>query len=204
MKYNTERNKLILPEYGRNVQRLVEQAVQIQDKEERSKFVQKIIDLMGRMYPYLRDLKDFKHKLWDHLVIMSNFRLEIDSPFPRPQAEAYAEAPAKIPYTNKNFKYKHYGKTVGKVLKYAKEMPEGEEKTILIGLIANHMRKLYLTWSKDIVEDREIFEDIRELSNGELEIPEGMTLSNIKVYNNATNITQKPSKTHRKKTYKKK
>jgi hypothetical protein len=182
VEYNSSRNKLILPEYGRNVQKLVEQAVLIEDREERGKFVQKIIELMGRMYPYLRDLRDFKHKLWDHLVIMSNFRLDIESPYPMPQAEAYFEAPSKIPYSNKNFKYKHYGKTIGKVIAYAIELPEGEKKNTLIGLTANHMRKLYLTWSKDIVDDKEIFEHIRELSRGKLDIPEGMTLSTAKVH----------------------
>lgn len=194
MEYNSNRNKLILPEYGRNVQKLVEQAVEITDKEERGKFVQKIIELMGRMYPYLRDLRDFKHKLWDHLVIMSDFRLEIDSPYPKPQAVAYFEAPAKIPYSNRNFKYKHYGKTVSKVIDYAIKMPEGEMKTTLIGLTANHMRKLYLTWSKDIVDDDEIFGHIKELSKGQLEIPEGMELSNIKIT---------PHKTYTKKRYSK-
>ncbi len=202
MNYNTDKSTLILPEYGRNVQDLVEQAVEIKDDEERAKFVQKIIELMGRMYPYLRDLRDFKHKLWDHLVIMSSFKLEADSPYPSPQAVTYSEPPAKIQYSNKRFKYRHYGKSVVKLLKHASELPEGEEKTTLIGLAANHMRKLYLTWSKTTVEDSEIFNHINELSEGKITIPEGMVLSNIKVQNNSVQSAKYQSK--KKKSYKKK
>jgi len=200
--YSTDKRTLILPEYGRNVQNLVEQAVEIKDDEERAKFVQKIIELMGRMYPYLRDLRDFKHKLWDHLVIMSSFKLEADSPYPSPKAVTYSEPPSKVPYSNKRFKYRHYGKSVVKLLKYASELPEGEEKITLIGLAANHMRKLYLTWSKTTVEDSQIFSHIKELSDEKITIPEGMELSNIKVQSNSTKTPKYPTK--KKKSYKKK
>jgi len=178
MEYNTTLNKLILPEYGRNVQKLVENATKIEDKEERKKYIESIINLMGRMYPYLRDLKDFKHKLWDHLVIMSDFKLSEDSPFPAPKTTTFANNPEKIPYKSKNFRYKHFGKNIVDMLKYAAEMKDGEEKILLTALLANHMKKLYLTWSKDMVTDEFIFQKIKELSDGKLEIAKDITLSN--------------------------
>ena len=177
MNYNTDKSTLILPEYGRNVQNLVEQAIEIKDNEERARFVQKIIELMGRMYPYLRDLRDFKHKLWDHLVIMSEFKLKEDSPFPVPPTSTYAEKPEKIPYKVKNFRYKHFGRNILDMLKYASELEDGDEKKLLTALIANHMKKLYLTWSKDVVMDDFIYQKISELTNGKLEVDKDLVLS---------------------------
>ncbi len=177
MEYNTSLSKLILPEYGRNVQKLVENAVKIEDKEERKKYTEGIINLMGRMYPYLRDLKDFKHKLWDHLVIMSDFKLKEDSPFPAPETATFAGKPEKIPYKSKNFRYKHFGKNIVDMLKYAAEMEDNDEKKLLTALIANHMKKLYLTWSKDSVTDEFIFQKIKELSGGKVEVEKDIILS---------------------------
>lgn len=177
MEYKSSLNKLILPEYGRNVQKLVENAVQIEDKSERDKYVEKIITLMGRMYPYLRDLRDFKHKLWDHLVIMSNFKLEVDSPYPKPDSNTFSEEPEKIPYRSKNFKYKHFGRNITDMLNYAADLKDKEEKELLTALLANHMKKLFLTWSKDIVADDFIFQKISELTNGKLEISKDIILS---------------------------
>ena len=177
MEYKSSLNKLILPEYGRNVQKLVENAVQIEDKEEREKYVEKIITLMGRMYPYLRDLRDFKHKLWDHLVIMSNFKLEVDSPYPKPDTTTFSGEPEKIPYRSKNFKYKHFGRNIIDMLNYAADLKDEEEKALLTALLANHMKKLFLTWSKDIVADDFIFQKISELTKGNLEISKDIILS---------------------------
>ena len=177
MEYNSSLNKLILPEYGRNIQRLVENAVKIDDKEIRQNYVDNIISLMGKMYPYLRDLRDFKHKLWDHLVIMSDFKLEIDSPFPKPEAVTFSEEPEKIPYKSKGFRYKHFGKNIVDMLNYASDLEDGEEKVILTALLANHMKKLYLTWSKDSVDDSFIFQKITELTDGKLEVTSDIVLS---------------------------
>lgn len=177
MEYKSSLNELILPEYGRNVQKLVENAVLIEDKEEREKYVEKIINLMGRMYPYLRDLRDFKHKLWDHLVIMSNFKLEVDSPYPKPDSTTFSEKPESIPYKTKGYKYKHFGRNIVDMLNYAAGLEDGEEKVLLTALLANHMKKLYLTWSKDIVADDFIFQKISELTNGKLEVAKDIVLS---------------------------
>ncbi|MCF6365054.1 MAG: DUF4290 domain-containing protein [Bacteroidales bacterium] len=177
MEYNTASEKLILHEYGRNIQKLVKQAVQIEDEKEREKFVNNIIYLMGKMYPYLRDLRDFKHKLWDHLVIMSDFKLKEDSPYPVPATSTFDGEPEKIPYGIKNFRYKHFGKNILDMLNYAADLEDGEEKTLLTALLANHMKKLYLTWSKDIVADDFIFQKITELTNGKLVVNKDLVLS---------------------------
>ena len=193
MEYKSSLNKLILPEYGRNIQKLVENAVQIEDKAEREKYVEKIITLMGRMYPYLRDLRDFKHKLWDHLVIMSNFKLEDDSPYPKPATTTFSEEPEKIPYRSKNFKYKHFGRNIIDMLNYAADLKDEEEKVLLTALLANHMKKLFLTWSKDIVADDFIFEKISELSKGKLEVSKDIILSD------SNRLVNKQSQQQRKK-----
>lgn len=196
MEYNTSLNKLILPEYGRNVQKLVEQAVEIKDKEERGKFIDGIINHMGNMYPYLRDLKDFKHKIWDHFVIISKFKLSEDSPFPVPESTTFSGDPEKIPYKNKNFRYKHFGKNIIDMLTYASNLKEGEEKNILTALLANHMKKLYLTWSKDQVDDSFIFQKISELTNGKLEVNEDIVLSA-----SGNLVSKKPTKKYSDKKY---
>ena len=177
MKYNSSRNKLRLPEYGRNIQKLVEQAVMIENKDEKAKFVQGIINLMGKMYPYLRDLRDFKHKLWDHLVIMSDFKLGKDSHYEAPTADAYSKAPFKIPYSSKRIKFRHYGKVITLMIDYAVKIEDIDRKNALIGLVANHMKKQYLRWNKNIIDDSIIFNDIGIISNNELKIPHGLVLT---------------------------
>lgn len=196
MEYNSNLNKLILPEYGRNVQKLVEQAVEIEDKEKRSKFIEGIINHMGNMYPYLRDLRDFKHKIWDHFVIISKFKLSEDSPFPVPKSTTFAEEPEKIPYKNKNFRYKHFGKNIIDMLDYASKLEDGEEKTILTALLANHMKKLYLTWSKDQVDDSFIFQKISELTKGKLKVSKDLILSA-----SGSLVSKKPRKNNSDKKY---
>ena len=193
MEYKSSLNELILPEYGRNVQKLVENAVLIEDKEEREKYVEKIINLMGRMYPYLRDLRDFKHKLWDHLVIMSSFKLEVDSPYPKPDSATFSEEPEKISYKSKTYKYKHFGRNIVDMLNYAAGLEEGEEKVLLTALLANHMKKLYLTWSKDVVADDFIFQKISELTKGKLEVSKEIILSD------SNKLVNRPQQQQRKK-----
>jgi len=178
MEYNTSQDKLKLYEYGRNIQKLVGQAVEIEDKEKRKIFVDGIIHLMGNMYPYLRDLKDFKHKLWDHLIIMSDFKLQEDSPFSEvPSTSTFEGKPEKVPYKIKNFRYKHFGRNILEMLKYASELEEGEEKKILTALVANHMKKLYITWNRDAVTDEFIYKKMNELTNGKLKVDEDLVLS---------------------------
>jgi len=181
MEYNTSRKKMVLPEYGRNIQKMIELTIEEPDKEKRNKMAQSIINIMGNMNPHLRDIADFKHKLWDHLAIISNFQLDIDSPYEMPKIETLQAKPDKVPYNNKGARFKHYGKTIEKMISYAINMEEGELNDILTQLIANHMKKSYLTWNKEAVTDEHIFSDLKELSNGKLDInPKETTLTETK------------------------
>ena len=175
--YNTQRSKMIIPEYGRNIQKMIEYAVQLEDKEERNRASRAIIAIMGNLNPHLRDVSDFKHKLWDHLFIISDFKLDIDSPYEKPTPEVLAEKPKPVPYSEYNIKYKHYGKIIELLIKEASGFEEGPEKEMLIKLIANHMKKCYLTWNREVVNDELIFEDLNKLSGGTLKVPEDLKLS---------------------------
>ncbi|MCT4615558.1 MAG: DUF4290 domain-containing protein [Marinifilaceae bacterium] len=175
MDYNSNRKHLLLPEYGRNVQKMVDHALTIEDREERNAAAKSIISLMGSMYPHLRDVSDFRHKLWDHLAIMSDFKLDIDSPFESPTKEKLAEKPDLLPYNSHKIKYKHYGKTVEYLIEEAIKL-EGEKQDALVLLIANHMKKSYLNWNKDSVLDIKIFDDIEKMSDGKIIVSEGIKL----------------------------
>ncbi len=169
MDYNSQRKKLPLPEYGRNIQNMVDYLFTIDDKEKRNRSAQTVIDVMGNLYPYLRDVAEFKHKLWDHLAIMSDFKLDIDYPYNPPTPDILTEKPNIVPYPETKIRYKHYGYIMESLIKKTAEL-EGEEKDILVELIANHMKKSYLAWNKDGVDDEKIFLDLKELSSGKLNI----------------------------------
>jgi len=170
MDYNSDRSKLPLPEYGRNLQNMVNHIMTIEDRNERNRAARTIIDIMGTMYPYLRDINDFKHKLWDHLAIMSAFKLDIDYPYTPPSPEFFNTPPRKIPYDTNRIKYRHYGKTIEFLIDKAAVHEDEKERELLIKLIANHMKKSYVMWNKDSVTDDKILEDIEELSKGKIKI----------------------------------
>lgn len=186
--YNTQKKKLLLPEYGRNIQKMVDYLLTIQDREERTRAAKTVIDVMGNLYPHLRDVPDFRHKLWDHLAIMSEFQLDIDTPYPLPSLEKLQEKPERLPYSTNRIKYKHYGKLVEKLIEEIRNQEDPDQKRALIVLTANHMKKSFLTWNKDSVEDEQIYNDINTLFGSTLILPEGMTLSNPK------DLLQKKSK----------
>lgn len=175
--YNTERKRLVLPEYGRNIQKMVDYVNAIEDREERNRAARAIISIMGNLNPHLRDISDFKHKLWDHLQIMSDFKLDIDSPYDKPVPEVLYEKPKSIPYSDYNIKFKHYGRITELMIKEAVNYPEGKEREALIRLIANHMKKCYLTWNREVVTDDIIFEDLKSLSGGMIVVDKEMKLS---------------------------
>lgn len=164
--YNTRLKRLELPEYGRNIQRMVDYAIALEDKEERTKCAQTIISIMGNLFPHLRDVPDFKHKLWDHLAIMADFKLEIDYPYEIIRKENLYSKPEKVPYSSQRIKVRHYGKSVEDLIAKAIEMEEGPERTRLIELLANHMKKSILAWNRDAVEDEKIYDDLNLLSEG--------------------------------------
>lgn len=180
MDYNSQRKKLPLPEYGRNIQNMVDYLFTVEDRDKRNRSAQTVIDVMGNLYPYLRDVAEFKHKLWDHLAIMSDFKLDIDYPYDPPTPDILTEKPKRVPYTQNRIKYKHYGYTMELMIKKTIEM-EGEEKEAMIELLANHMKKSYLAWNKDAVEDDKIFKDLEELSKGNVEISKDLQLTDTKL-----------------------
>ena len=169
MNYNTQRKKLPLPEYGRNIQNMVDYLFTVEDRDKRNRSAQVVIDVMGNLYPYLRDVAEFKHKLWDHLAIMTDFKLDIDYPYNPPTPDILTEKPNIVPYPQTKIIYKHYGFIMESLIKKTAEM-EGEEKEILVELLANHMKKSYMAWNKDGVDDEKIFLDLKELSRGKLNI----------------------------------
>ena len=171
MQYNTVRNHLILPEYGRNVQKMVEHASNIKDKSERDKCVKSIIDFMGQMNPQLRDIKEFTHKLWDHLFIMSQFQLDATSPYPMPEIEKLKERPQKMPYPKNKIKFPFYGAALENMIHYAVKQEDNREKEIMTGMIANHMKKSYLLFNKHSVSNDTIILHLKQLSNNTLKLP---------------------------------
>ena len=170
MEYNAERSHLIIPEYGRHLQKLIDQATAIEDREERNKAAKYIIQVMGSLNPHLRDVPDFQHKLWDQIFIMSDFRLDVDSPYPIPTREVINLKPDRLPYPQKNPKYRFYGNNIKYMIDVADSWEEGEMKSALIKVIANHMKKSYLSWNKDTVKDDVIFEHLLELSEGKFNL----------------------------------
>lgn len=172
MNYNTNEKKLVLPEYGRNIQNMVDYCLTIQDREERKKCANSIINIMGNMFPHLRDVNDFKHILWDHLAIMADFKLDIDYPYEIIKKENLYTRPPRIPYNNSKIKYRHYGQTLESMIHKAIELEEGVERDTLIRLLANHMKKSFMVWNKDTVDDRKILSDLSELSEGQINLNE--------------------------------
>jgi len=175
--YNTRRPQMVIPEYGRNIQKMVEHAITIEDRNERNKVAQAIINVMGQLNPHLRDITDFKHKLWDHIFIISDFKLDVDSPYPIPDKETIMKKPEKLDYPQSRIKFKHYGKSIEYIIEEAVKMEDGEMKTELIKMIANLMKKSYLTWNRESVDDDLIISDLESLSKGKLKVEESFKLT---------------------------
>lgn len=170
MEYNTSLPKLIIPEYGRNVQNMVQYLLTIDDREERSRQAQNLVEIIGNLNPDIRNVPDFKHKLWDHIFIMSDFQLDVDSPYPIPDRETFLEKPEPVAYPKNNRRYRHYGNVIRKMIDYAVEQEPGEYKENLKISIANHMKKTYLVWNKDTVDDEVILHEMNELAEGKLSL----------------------------------
>tara|TARA_B100001741_G_scaffold223100_1_gene185256 strand:- start:3110 stop:3718 length:609 start_codon:yes stop_codon:yes gene_type:complete len=179
MEYNTSLSKLIIPEYGRNVQKMVHSIIAIEDREKRNHQAKSIIEVMGNLNPHLRDVPDFKHKLWDHLFIMSDFHLDVDSPYDRPSKESFEEKPEMLKYSDNNIKFRHYGKILPLIIKRTIDLDEGEYKDFLVFTIANHMKKSYLTWNKANVEDDVILKHLSQMSDDKLIMKETFKLSSF-------------------------
>ncbi len=176
MDYNTELPHLVISEYGRNIQKMVDHALSISDREERNRVARAIIDVMGQLNPHLRDVNDFKHKLWDHLFIISKFQLDVDSPYPKPSRETFETKPEMLSYPSNHIRYKHYGKSIEKMIAKAKDMEDGDMRNAFVEAIANQMKRSYVNWNKDSVSDDVITEQLGLLSKGELKLRENFRL----------------------------
>ncbi len=197
MEYNTQLKKLIMPEYGRNIQNMIDHCVMIEDEKEREKCAYAVVDVMGSMFPHLRDVNDFKHILWDHLAIMSDFKLKINYPYDVVTKEELTNAPDRLEYSRPTMRYRHYGKLLEQMIRIATQMEEDDKRKHLIRLIATQMKRSYSQWNKE-VEDVRIFQDLYEISNGKIELDENLhTIQNVTV--NMPKQKLKSIKVHRKK-----
>ena len=199
--YNTEREKLNMPEYGRHVQKMVEYVASLPDKEKRNEQIQSVIQVMGTLNPQLRDINDFKHKLWDHVQVISDFKIDIDSPYPTPTRESLSTAPSPIPLQKTPVKAAHYGRNIQNMIEVIAQREDDEVKTYMIKTLASYMKQQYLIWNKDSVSEETIFNDIHKLSDGRITVPEdvhigmGMTGGN----NNNNNFRNKGKNNKRRK-----
>ena len=168
--YNTQLKKIVLPEYGRNIQQMVEQCLEIEDREERTHCAHTIVRIMSSMFPEIKQEADWEHKLWDQLAIMSDFRLDIDYPYDIVKSENLESRPVPIPYDFEKIKYRHYGKIIERMIDRAAEYPEGEERDALVMLLANHMKKLIYQINNEDVDDTKIFKDLYHYSKGRIRL----------------------------------
>ena len=176
MEYNTEREKLAIPEYGRNIQNMIEYATTVEDREKRNKYARIIINIMAQMNPSIRDQGDYMHKLWDHLFIISDFKLDVDAPYPMPEKDLIKRKPDPVKYSDNQITYRHYGKYVERMIENIAEMEDGPAKDELIRIIANHLKKSYLNWNRDSVNDETILKHLEQLSGGRLKLTEDQEL----------------------------
>jgi hypothetical protein len=191
MEYNTSRNKLLMPEYGRNIQKMVDYILTIEDRELRQKNANAIIELMGVLNPHLKNVEDFRHKLWDHIFRISDFKIDIDSPYPIPNAAEMFKKPEPLPYPRKNLKNRHIGKNISQIISKAMENEEESKKKGYINTIAYYMKLSYANWHKEQVQDDVIREELKSLSHGKLEYTPGDTRAPRFNNNNNASSTHK-------------
>ncbi|MDZ7741485.1 MAG: DUF4290 domain-containing protein [Bacteroidota bacterium] len=177
MEYNSTRDKLIIPEYGRNIQKLIKYTIGVEDRQKRTVMAHLIVDIMSQTVPASRDSGDYKRKLWDHMYIISDFKLDVDGPYPPPPEDILTEKPKRLPYSHGEIRFPHYGKNLEDMIRKAVEFEEGEEKKALIITIANHMKKSYLNWNRDSVNDNMIKDHLELLSNGKIKLGENVELN---------------------------
>lgn len=192
--YNTERVRLYIPEYGRNVQKMVDYLKTIEDIDKRNEQARAIIKVMEILNPAVHLEEDFEHKLWDHLYIISGFDLDIKAPYPMPAPESLNQKPEPVPYSGRPIKATHYGRNIENIIDLIAEKEDGEVKTAMIRQLAIYMRQQYLIWNKDTVADETIFQDIEKLSDYRIKVPEGLQLNRIDSGTNFSRPGQNQSK----------
>lgn len=191
MEYNTQREHLKIPEYGRAVQEMVNYCKSIENREDRNQFAEVIIDKLGLLNPHLRDIPDFKHKLWDHLFIMADYDLEVDSPYPFPTREEMNVAPNRMKYPTILKDHRYYGNVIRNMIETIKDWENDDKKAAITLSIANQMKKSYLMWNKDQVEDSVIFKHLKQLSDGKIVADESIKLIENVERNKSINFKNK-------------
>lgn len=204
MDYNTSKEKIALPEYGRNFQNMVELIESVENKEERTKMAYILVKVMSNLLPSKHE-SYFDRKMWDQLHIMSNFKLDVDSPYPAPSLEDVSRKPNKISYRDNLVRYRHYGRIIQSMVAKVAAMEEGEEKQECVHALANQMKKLYLIWNRDVVEDDLIINDLHGISSGDLSFTSEMGLTpTASIFNNREKKRNNNSNNHQKKKKKNK
>jgi len=180
MDYNTQRDKLVLPEYGRHVQKMLEEVCEIEDREKRTQQAQAVVNVMGTLNPHMKDYPDYKHKLWDHAHIISDYKLDVDGPYPAPVKEEHESKPEPIGYSTEPIRKTCYGRNIQNMIDLIVDCDKGEDvRRELMRLLALYMRQQYLIWNKDSVADETIFQDMEQLSRGKLEVPRDIVLGPV-------------------------
>lgn len=179
MEYNTKRSNLVIPEYGRNIHKMIDHAISVEDREERNKIAGAIVKVMGQVKPQFKEAEDFIQSLWDHMIIISEFKLDVDSPYPYPDKEELVKPPQKVKYPDNKIKYRHYGKSIESFIEKASKLEDGEEKESFTYYIANMMKKNYLLYNRDSVSDELIHEQLEKLSDGKLKVKEDFSLKSV-------------------------
>ncbi|MBQ1973485.1 MAG: DUF4290 domain-containing protein [Paraprevotella sp.] len=168
MEYNTQRKRLPMPEYGRGIQNMVDYALTIENRDERQRCANTIVSIMGNMFPQFREVPDFKHKLWDHLAVMSDYKLDIDYPYEIEKKDSWGKKPQPMVYPMQRIRYRHYGYLLETLLKKLKDMPEGEERDALLQIVADQMKRSLVNWNKDGMDDAKIAADIALYTDGKV------------------------------------
>ena len=176
MDYNTTRSSLVIPEYGRNIHKMIEHAISVKDREERNHIARSIVKVMGQVKPQFKEADDFIQSLWDHMIIISDFKLDVDSPYPYPDKEELVKPPNRVAYPQNKIRFRHYGKSIESFIDKACEMEDSKDRDSFIYYIANMMKKNYLLYNRDSVNDELIFDQLSTLSNGKLKMPENQSL----------------------------
>lgn len=202
--YNSNRPDLTIPEYGRNIQKMVEFAITLEDREERNQCCRAILSVMGQLFPYLRDVEDYNHKLWDHLHIMSNFKLDVDSPYPTPNAAELDSPPKQIDYPQADIRFGHYGRYVEKFIAKCISLEEGEEKKAFTLAIATLMKQNALNWNRSTVSDDVIIKDLSLLSKGKLKLDPSTEIHAVKTLGSTNKFAEFDTDFGGKKNFKKK
>lgn len=185
MQYNTQREQLVMPEYGRGIQKMVDLAVSLPDRQARQRCAKTIVSIMARVQPENSNTTDFELRLWNHLAKISRYKLDIDYPVEIVPEQEAQEHPKPLHYPMQRIRRRHYGHLIESALQYAQTLPEGKERTALIGMVANQMKQNLFMWNRDAMDDSLVRQDIRRYTDGQLQLPSDFTFASVSMPTNS-------------------